>query len=144
MAEGDGTKYGKYIISELVMPEARQKIDPEYRKYARRVRWLDADTIPGAFNVNTAWYLKAGPTLENKPHVHDVDEVIAFIGSDPEDPDDLGGEIELWMDDEKHIITKTTLVFIPAGLVHCPLILNRVDRPIFHFHSLGGGQYRVV
>ena len=73
MPEGDGTKYGKYIVSELIMPESKQKIDADYRMYARRILWIDDDIVPGTFHMNTAWYLKAGPTLEDKPHVHDSD-----------------------------------------------------------------------
>ena len=94
--------------------------------------------------MNTAWYLKAGPTLETTPHVHDSDELIGFFGSDPEDPDDLNGEVSIWLEDEKHIITRSTIIFVPAGLVHCPLVLNRVDRPIFHFTTVNIGQYNVL
>jgi hypothetical protein len=37
------------------------------------------------------------------------------------------------MEDEKFIINKSCMIFVPAGIKHCPLILKRVDRPIFHF-----------
>jgi hypothetical protein len=144
MPEGDGTKYGKYIVSELIMPESKQKIDADYRMYARRILWIDDDIVPGTFHMNTAWYLKAGPTLEDKPHVHDSDEIIGFFGSDPEDPSDLNGEVAIWLEDEEHIITKSTYVFVPAGMTHCPLVLNRVDKPIFHFTIVNKGQYRFV
>ena len=79
--------------------------------------------------------------LENVPHTHDSDEIIGFFGNSSEDPYDLGGEIEIWLEDEKHIITKSALVFVPAGMKHCPLILRRVDRPIFHFTTVPGGRY---
>ena len=71
-----------------------------------------------------------------------VDEVVAFFGTNPEDPWDLCGEVELWLGDEKHIITKSSLVFIPKGLKHCPLIARRVDRPIFHFTTGPAHLYR--
>ena len=48
------------------------------------------------------------------------------------------------MEDEEHIITRSTIIFVPAGLVHCPLVLNRVDKPIFHFTTVNTGQYRLV
>ena len=86
MAEGDGTKYGKYVVSDLRMPESKQKIDADYRKYARRILWLDDTVVEGAFHMNTAWYLKPGPTLESRSHTHDTDEIIGFFGSDPENP----------------------------------------------------------
>jgi quercetin dioxygenase-like cupin family protein len=133
--------YGKYIVSELKIPEEKQKIATEYAKYATRILWLDDDVVEGAFHMNTAWYLKAAATLENVPHTHDSDEIIGFFGSDPSNPYDLGGEIEIWLEDEKHILTRTCMLFIPAGLKHCPLILRRVDRPIFHFTTVPGGRY---
>lgn len=141
MPERDGTKYGKYIVDQLLMPDSKKQIDADYRKYARRILWLDDDVIKGAFHMNTAWYLKAGPTLEDKSHTHDTDEIIGFFGSDPENPHDLNGEVEIWLEDEKHLIDRSAMVFVPAGMVHCPLVLNRVDKPIFHFTIVRGGQY---
>jgi hypothetical protein len=146
MAKQDGTsgEYGKYVISDLLMPESKHRIDAEYRKYARRVRWIDDDMVPGTFHMNTAWYLKAGPTLETTAHVHDSDELIGFFGGDPEDPDELYGEVSIFLGEEEHIITRSTIIFVPAGLVHCPLVLNRVDKPIFHFTTVNLGQYNVL
>ena len=135
------TKYGKYIVTDLIVPEEKKKIETDYSKYAKRILWMDKNVVEGAFHMNTAWYMTAANTLEDKPHVHDADEIIGFFGSDPANPYDLGGEIEMWMEDEKHIITKSALLFVPAGMKHCPLILKRVDRPIFHFTIVPGGLY---
>ena len=53
----------------------------------------------------------------------------------------LGGEVEFWIEDEKHMITRSCLIFIPGGMKHCPLLLTRVDRPIFHFSTVTSGEY---
>ena len=135
------SRYGKYIVTELKIPEEKQKIAAAYSKYATRILWMDENVVEGAFHMNTAWYLKAATTLEDTPHVHDTDEIIGFFGSDPQHPYDLGGEIEIWLEDEKHIINKTAMLFVPAGMKHCPLIIRRIDRPIFHFTTVTGGQY---
>jgi quercetin dioxygenase-like cupin family protein len=135
------SKYGKLIVTDLIVPEEKKKIAADYSKYATRILWMDENVVEGAFHMNTAWYLKAAETLEDKPHVHDADEIIGFFGGDPENPYHLGGEIEMWLEDEKHAITKSALLFVPAGMKHCPLILKRVDRPIFHFTVVPGGQY---
>jgi len=37
------------------------------------------------------------------------------------------------MADEKYVITKSFMAFIPKGLVHCPLTVLNVKRPILHF-----------
>jgi hypothetical protein len=134
-------KDGKYVVSTLQIPADKQQTAAEYAKYATRILWLDENVVPGAFHMNTAGYLKAAATLEDTAHVHDADEIIGFFGNDAHDPYDLGGEIELWLDDEKHLLTRSCMIFVPAGLKHCPLILRRVDRPIFHFTTVPGKQY---
>jgi mannose-6-phosphate isomerase-like protein (cupin superfamily) len=136
-----GFDCSRYIVTELKMPEDKKKIHNEYIKYATRVLWLDKDVVPGAYNMNTAWYLKAAETLENVPHTHDSDEIIGFFGNDSKNPADLGGEVAIWLEDEKHIITNSAMIFVPAGMKHCPLVLNRVDRPIFHFTVVIAGRY---
>ena len=132
----------KYIVTELKMPEAKRRIAEEYSKYASRILWMDDDVVEGAFHMNTSWFLKpTQKTIEDKPHVHDTDEIIGFFGSDPDDPYDLGGEVEIWLEDDKHVIDRTAMVFVPAGMKHCPLVLTRVDRPIFHFTIVTGARY---
>jgi hypothetical protein len=138
-------KTARYVVTELKMPEFQQKIDPEYSKFATRVLWLDDDVVEGAFHMNVSWYLKAATTFADRPHVHDTDEIIGFFGNDPEHPYDLGGEVEIWLEDEKHVIDRSCMIFVPAGMKHCPLAFTRVDRPIFHFTTVPGHLYdRVV
>ena len=135
------SKYGKYVVTDLIVPEEKKKIAAAYSQYATRILWMDKNVVAGAFHMNTAWYLNAATTLEDKPHVHDADEIIGFFGNDASHPYDLGGELEIWLEDEKQVITQSALIFVPAGMKHCPLILKRVDRPIFHFTVVPGGQY---
>jgi len=131
----------KYVVQTLQMPEQKRIIHHDYIKYATRVLWMDEDVVPGAFHMNTAWFRKAGPTLEDKPHTHENDEIIGFYGNDPTRPHDLGAEVEFWIEGEKQSITKSAMLFIPAGMVHCPMYLKRVDRPIFHFTVVPHGLY---
>jgi hypothetical protein len=138
------SKYGKYIVTELKIPESKQKIAAFYSTYARRILWMDDNVVEGAFHMNTSWFLKPSTTTENTAHTHDSDEIIGFFGNNPQDPYDLGGEIEIWLEDEKQILTRTCLIFVPAGIKHCPLIIRRVDRPIFHFTIVASGQYSLA
>ena len=65
------------------------------------------------------------------------------FGNHPESKNvfDLGGEIEFWLEDEKYLLTRSCLIFVPAGMKHCPIKFIRIDRPIFHFLMVTGGQY---
>jgi hypothetical protein len=137
------TKYGKYIITgmkpDVNLPSWRLERKPT--DASTRLLWLDDDVIKGAFYVECVWYWKGSEQSIVEAHTHPFDEVITFFGTNPEDPQDLCGEVELWLDDEKHILTKSSLIFVPKGLKHCPLIIRRADRPIFHFTTGPGGKY---
>jgi hypothetical protein len=135
------SKNSKYVITELKEPEDKKKIAADYAKYARRILWMDENVVEGAFHMNTAWYLNAAQTLESVPHSHANPEIIGFFGNDPKNPSDLHGEIEIWLENEKQTISKSAMVYVPGGMLHCPLILKRVDQPIFHFTVVPAGQY---
>jgi len=126
-----GQKYRKYILTDLKLPEDAQKRADEYAKRATRILWLEDFVIKGTPSIICSWYWKATEKEGTPSHVHDFDEVIGFFGSDPQNPHDLGGEVEFWMEDEKYMLNKSCLIFAPKGLRHCPLRVIRVDRPIF-------------
>ncbi len=147
------TKYGKYIVSTLMPPPDEAPWAPPISVAGKgkggRLFFLDANTAPGAFYTECVWVLPRpagtgpapGRTVGTEAHTHDYDEVIAFIGTDLNDPYDMGAEVELWLEDEKHIITRSSLVFIPAGMKHCPLTFLRVDKPVFHFTTGPAKKY---
>ena len=137
---------GKYAAN-FVQVSPGPGMDPDFKaiydKFARRIIWMDGEVCPGAFQMNTAWY-SAVP--ERDPifteHVHDdCDELIGFFSSDPENPYDLGGEIEYTVGGEAHLLTKSTMIFVPANLPHNPMRILKVDRPIFHFSVVTKTKY---
>ncbi|HEY94903.1 MAG TPA: hypothetical protein G4O15_08200 [Dehalococcoidia bacterium] len=136
----DEGKYAKYMVTDLKIPEEMQAGAADYAKWATRILWLDEDVVPGSFQVNCSWYRKPTETPATT-HTHDYDEVIAFFGGDPDNPNNLYGEVEFWIEDEKYILNKSTLIFAPRGVKHCPLQILRADRPMFHFTVVMGGKY---
>ncbi len=125
------SKYAKFIITEPLEEEHgyEEKDPPDVHS---AMAYLDGNIIKGAFYVETHWFHK--PTKYSpKKHTHGFDECLAFMGGDPEHPLELGGEVELWIEDERHVLTKSCLVYIPAGTNHCPMNILSADRPIFHF-----------
>lgn len=135
------SKFGKYIVTDLKSPYS-EEFNAAYGKWATRVLWIDDKVVEGAFQMNVSWYLR--PQTGQKPlpaHSHYTSEIIGFFGSNYEDPYDLGGEVEFWFEDEKHIINRSSLIFVPVGITHCPLIIKRVDRPIFHFSTVTSSEY---
>ena len=69
--------------------------------------------------------------MSKKPHVHKYDEAVFFIGSDPHHFSDLGAEVEfsIGAEEEKHTFDKATVIVLPAGLPHCPIITKSISRP---------------
>jgi hypothetical protein len=143
-------KTSKYIVTD-VKPD---KLFPGEKAFAGRtaenkpsmpthVMWLDSDVIKGAFYSECVWIWPE--CSSEKPaaeaHQHEFLEVVTFFGTNFEDPRDLGGEVELWLEGDKHVMTRSFLAYIPAGMTHCPLIVRNVKRPIFHFTVGLGGDY---
>jgi len=143
------TKYGKYIITDYISDaekRARGRTPDEKLTdvpYSRGLLWLDEKIVKGAFYMELVMIEPGNKStgVWVKPHTHDVDEILGFVGTNPKNPKDLDSEIELWLGDEKHIITKTCLVYVPAKLVHGPLMIEKVKTPIVHFSVLTGKQY---
>jgi len=139
------TKYEKYVITEIKPDLASVSYAGKPKDIppggATRLFWLDDYVAKGSFHVQCVWCWKASDGYIEQAHTHDFDEVISFLGTDPEHPYDLCGEIELWLGDEKYIITRSCLVFVPKGLIHCPLRINRLDRPFLHFVATSSKYY---
>lgn len=123
-------KYEKYILTDLKLSEESQKRLAEYNKRATRILWLEDFVINGAPSIILSWYWKATEKEGTPSHTHDFDEVVGFIGSDPQNPRELYGEVEFWIENEKYIINKSCLIFCPKGVRHCPLRIIKAERPI--------------
>lgn len=95
--------------------------------------------------VEFTWVWKdtaIGATAIKPPHKHDYDEIFFFIGTDKDNTNDLGAEVEFWMgwdkDAEKLQINTSSLVFVPRGLVHLPVVFKNVKKPfLFEIIALG-------
>ena len=134
---------GKYIVQDLHDPHmGTPEFQEMYRRFSHRILWIDDKVVPGSFQMNTAWYYavpEKDPVFEE--HQHDDDEIIGFFGSNPDDPYDLGAEILVTLDGEEHLLTRSSLIFCPAGMKHMRLSIKKVDRPVFHFSVVTGGEY---
>ena len=134
---------GKYILQQLKDPNmGTPEFQAMYKKFAKRILWMDNNVVDGAFQMNTAWYFdvpEKNPVFEE--HIHGYDEMIGFYGSNPFDPYDLGAEMEVAIDGEVHTLTRTSMIFLPAGMPHMPLSIKKVDRPVFHFSVALNPEY---
>ena len=63
-------------------------------------------------------------------HKHDFDQFLFFISGDPNNFVEFDAEIELTLDGEVNTITYASWIYIPKGLMHCPLNVKRIGKPI--------------
>lgn len=66
-------------------------------------------------------------------HSHGQPELLNCYSTDPDDPYELGAEVEMEIQGEKHRFHRTTSIFVPSNQPHCPLSIKRVDRPFMFF-----------
>ena len=131
------TKYGKYIIRE-----------PLEKGMAPMLHICGEEGCTGAafpnFPVEVQLLCISEPiTFPHPPHAHDADEIFFIFGSDSHNYYDFDAEIEISLGEEgeKHIINSTSIVYIPKGLVHAPIAIKRVNKPIQWMHVLFTPKY---
>ena len=91
------------------------------------------------FNMTFGHQFIRKPMRSDNPcHTHNFDEVLAWYGGNPDDPDDFGAEVVLYLgaELEKHVFTRPTIVYLPPGFPHCPLEITRVDSPIIQIEIM--------
>jgi hypothetical protein len=137
-------KKSKYFITDWnhppLPPEVAKRNEEQLRSghyvKASEMYYLADSVVKGAFYMTCVMVqsIEGNKPVEHadgKAHSHDFDEVLLFAGTNPENPHDLESEIELWIDDEQHIITKGCMVYIPKGTKHLPLIFRKIGRPVY-------------
>ena len=121
------TKYGKYFISQGLLP------GPGLVTFR-----LDENIIKGC---NFYWVMMKVPDQYSEPadypmaghppHIHRDAELLFHIGTNPDDPMDLGAEVEIYMgpEMERHVFNKTACIYIPPNFIHCPWRPFNVVKP---------------
>jgi len=122
-------KYRKYFTSEL-RPE---ELEIGYGALKNMFTvFCDGDIIEGSQFFSAMLMGESAMKMAGHgPHKHRDAEAIVALGTDPDHPEALGAEFELFMgpEMEKHVVRTPSLVFIPGGLIHCPFRVTKVTRP---------------
>ena len=130
-------KYDQYIVH----PPRRQIHAEDDGRTVFDGLWAKHDQLGYNFTFGHQFVTK--PFVSNNPpHTHNFHEILAWYGGNPDDPEDFGAEVILYIGEEleKHVFTKPTIVSLPEGLVHCPLEITRVDSPIIQIEMMFIGE----
>jgi hypothetical protein len=87
--------------------------------------------VPGSnMYIETGWVFgMPDPNPHIHEHVHEYDEIVIHLGTDPENQEELGGEIEFVVDGQPLVVNKTSAVYVPKGVKHGPLVWKKYRRP---------------
>lgn len=114
---------------------------------ADQIAWFNGKDLEGV-ELNISWGFYSNPGIwhgmgRGGAHVHPVDEALFFLGLDYQNINYLGAELEIGLgeEDERHLISRPTVVIAPKNVVHCPIITRWVDKPYAHFHLYLGARY---
>jgi hypothetical protein len=112
---------------------------------ADKIVWLNGRDHLEGLELNFTWGFYSGIGdwhTGQDPHTHPYPECLVFVGLDSANLNYLGAEIEICLGEEQEAYTfdVPTVVSVPAGMPHCPLITKRVWSPKgygFFLASLG-------
>jgi len=120
----DGNKYTHYFKKRVVLngpggPDARQYVTMT----GSDLEDMNVNITMSLFDIPGRWTTPA--------HIHPYDEVMVFFSLDQTYINHLGAEmtVEIGKEHEKHTFNLPTVIALPKGTPHCPIICNRVDTP---------------
>jgi len=122
----DGAKYA-HLVKKLKVKEGPGGAN------AKQVLSMSGEELEGlALNFSIGLHRETGQWYPGKgAQVHPYDRCLIFFGHDTSDLSYLGAEltIDIGEEHEKHTFNVPTVVSLPRGLPHFPIVCNKVDRP---------------
>lgn len=144
----ESSRYEQYIIrkpgirgknNEVIIPD---KLDVQGKPDTGPIIWWSSDQVKGTKILLESGIISGdcivgtGQKGSFRPHktTNFGGEFFMFLGTNPEDPMDLGAEAEFYLGEgptlEKVVITRSTTVFVPPGVGHFPIVWKNVRRPV--------------
>lgn len=119
--------YEKYLARKPIY-----EAGPGVKKRQSPTMTLMSNTqVPEAkYYVELGWiYDIPEPNPHIHEHMHNFNEVVLHFGGDPQNPEDLGGEIEFYVGGQPLTFTTNTAIYLPAGVSHGPLTWKKFTKP---------------
>lgn len=143
--------------------EAQMSTD-RFGKYFTTDVLHESPKFPGLWDISSTRHLKnfGGGHLSvdsilitrpfvmvSRPHQHDFAQYLHFFSADPFDQRVFDAEIEMTLGEdetngEKHVITRPTALYIPAGMYHGPLNFKVINKPVLFVDIAVSGEYNRI
>jgi hypothetical protein len=115
-------RYDEWFYQDLITPG----------KFGDRLVYFARNHV-GEKDYSVLWNCITEPFLMvSDPHTHDFDQFLHFFNADSMNIAEFPAEVEMTLGEEleKHLITKPTVLHIPAGILHGPLNFKTIDGPV--------------
>ncbi|MGD0916994.1 MAG: hypothetical protein ABSB22_11110 [Thermodesulfobacteriota bacterium] len=124
------SKYGKYVVEAPVTTG----------QFGPLAEFIGEKHYGTEFSLLFA-HITEPILMEDAPHAHDFNMYLYFFGRDNMAELDAEIEIGFGAEQETHTVTTPTSIYIPKGLIHCPLEFKRVGKPILFVHATIAAKY---
>ncbi|MEM4576349.1 MAG: hypothetical protein QW701_02660 [Candidatus Nezhaarchaeales archaeon] len=127
------SKYKRFLKRLIVSKAPEGLFPPETKAF-----WMESRDLEGyQGHIGIAYIEKActlHPVDKNKTIVHQYDELILLVGTNPEDMLDLGGEATIIIGEEReeYLFQESTVIAIPRKTPHGPLKIEKLGRPMIN------------
>jgi len=139
--------YDKYLVRKPAYEVGVQAVGKHKGHQVPSMTYMSNSLVPGSNTyVEVSWiYDVPTPNPYVFEHAHNYNEIVMHIGSDPNDPEALGGEMTIEVEGQPLTFNRTTALFLPAGTKHGPLTWQKVTRPHIEMTvMLGCGDFALA
>ena len=139
--------YDKYLVRKPAYEVGVQAVGKHKGHQVPSMTYMSNGLVPGSNTyVEVSWiYDVPTPNPYVFEHAHNYNEIVMHIGSDPNDPEALGGEMTIEVEGQPLSFDRTTALFLPAGTKHGPLTWQKVTRPHIEMTvMLGCGDFALA
>jgi hypothetical protein len=117
--KNDDTDYERFLVRK---PIYRHDIQVNPGALGPILLYMSNDHVADAnIYIDFNWVFGM-PDPYISDHFHNFDEVVLHYGNDPDNPEDLGADIEFTVNGQPLLFNTTTALYIPKGVKHGPLL----------------------
>jgi hypothetical protein len=127
-----GSDYEQYVVRSPMREAGAEFLRG---RTAPTMTFMSGNQVPGVrCYIEFGWTFDmpkskiAGSGMPEMLHTK-FDEIVLHFGGDPVHPEELGGEIEFYVDGKPLRFDTSTVLFLPKGLLHGPLACLKYEKP---------------
>jgi hypothetical protein len=140
--------YQQYVIRSPIREAGAEFVKG---RTAPTMTYMSGNHIPGVkYYIEMGWTFDMpatkrpvlGTQMPSMAHTK-YEEIVLHIGGDPDNPEDLGGDVEFWIGGQPLQFNTSSAIFVPKGLLHGPIKCLEYRKPhIVMAIMLGAGTVK--